>query len=854
MATEALTYVLTITNAGPHLAEGVQVTDVLPAGLTVVSAQPSVGSCSGTTTLICELGALEVAAEETVTIVVTPTALGTLTNAVTVMTNGVDSDTTNNTAETTTLIKGGILVPILVGLTQADAEAAIVAANLTVGTVTTQASDTVLAGNVMTHDPIAGTNVAPGRSVNLVVSEGPDTDLDQVSDDIEDGSPFGGDGNQDGIQDSTQDNVASLPNHTDGNYVTLVSPPGTQLANVQAQANPSPGDAPAVNFPFGFLTFTVHGVEVGGATNVTLLLHGNTKVNTFYHYGPTPENPTLHWYEFLFEDTTGAEILPDQVVLHFVDGQRGDHDLLANGQIVDPGGPGQAPVAVPDVVGLSRTDAEAAILANDLLVGMVTPVTNQPFPLGQIASQDPQAGTGASLGSTVNLNIAAGRSPSLDVDADGRADAFTDGMLIARYLMGFTREALTSGVMNPAGIRTTPDHLIAFLASLRTTMLDVDCNGQAEALTDGMLIMRFMMGFQGSALIQDLVDPTGCRNTAPLIIAYLSQFTPGANTPPFAQVGPDQSVLIGTLATLDGSASVDLDGDPLTFAWSLIAQPPGSTAILSTPTDIMPTLVPDLPGEYVAQLLVHDGTVDSPPDTVTITAIDPLADLSISKADDVDPIIAGHTLTYSMTVHNTGPEEAANVIVTDTLPAGVTFVVSTGCAEDPTGVPTCVLGIIPAGGSASFTITVVVEAGTTGTLTNSATVAADTDDPDPTNNTITEDTVVTAQADLSLTKVEDVDPIIAGNTLTYTMTVSNAGPSDAANVVVTDTLPVGVTLVSTTGCAEDPTGVPTCTLGTIPLGGSASYTLTVVVDANTTGTITNTATVARRHRRSGRHK
>jgi hypothetical protein len=62
-------------------------------------------------------------------------------------------------------------------------------------------------------------------------------------------------------------------------------------------------------------------------------------VNTYYKYGPTLDSPAPHWYEFLFDGTTGAEILSDRVVLHFVDGQRGDDDLAANGQIVEPGAP-----------------------------------------------------------------------------------------------------------------------------------------------------------------------------------------------------------------------------------------------------------------------------------------------------------------------------------------------------------------------------------------------------------------------------------------------------------------------------------------------------------------------------------
>jgi parallel beta-helix repeat protein len=167
-----------------------------------------------------------------------------------------------------------------------------------------------------------------------------DDDSDGVSDVVEGGAPNGGDGNSDGILDSQQDNVTSLPNAVDEGYVTIVSPGETALENVSAGDNPSPADAPAgVEFPIGFFEFTVSGMAPGGSTTVTLLLPVGHTVGTYYKYGPTPDNPTNHWYEFLYNGTTGAEILPDRIILHFVDGQRGDNDLTANGQIVDPGAP-----------------------------------------------------------------------------------------------------------------------------------------------------------------------------------------------------------------------------------------------------------------------------------------------------------------------------------------------------------------------------------------------------------------------------------------------------------------------------------------------------------------------------------
>ena len=225
------------------------------------------------------------------------------------------------------------------------------------------------------------------------------------------------------------------------------------------------------------------------------------------------------------------------------------------------------------------------------------------------------------------------------------------------------------------------------------------------------------------------------------------------------------------------------------------------------------------------------------------TTIEAVADLSITKVDSVDPALAGTSLTYTLEVTNNGPSDATSVVVTDTLPAGVTFVSTSGCTEDPNGVPTCSLGTLLAGGSASYTVVVDIDSDTLGTLTNSASVASAATDPVTANDSVSEDTLIEAEADLSITKVDSVDPVIAGTGLTYTLEVTNAGPSDAASVVITETLPAGVTLVSTTGCTEDPSGIPTCSLGDLVAGGSTSVTVEVTVDSDTLGVLSNTASV-----------
>ena len=106
------------------------------------------------------------------------------------------------------------------------------------------------------------------------------------------------------------------------------------------------------------------------------------------------------------------------------------------------------------------------------------------------------------------------------------------------------------------------------------------------------------------------------------------------NSPPVAEAGADQSAARGESVQLDGSASSDVDGDPLTFAWSFISVPVGSTATLSAATSATPSFVVDLPGPYVVELIVDDGALASDPDTVTIVGLNaaPVAEAGADQA------------------------------------------------------------------------------------------------------------------------------------------------------------------------------------------------------------------------------
>lgn len=92
-----------------------------------------------------------------------------------------------------------------------------------------------------------------------------------------------------------------------------------------------------------------------------------------------------------------------------------------------------------------------------------------------------------------------------------------------------------------------------------------------------------------------------------------------ANAAPTANAGPAQSVFVGSTVTLNGSGSSDTDGDHLTFNWSLTSKPAGSGAVLTSPTTVKPAFTADLPGVYVASLIVSDGKASSSVATVSVT-------------------------------------------------------------------------------------------------------------------------------------------------------------------------------------------------------------------------------------------
>jgi len=94
-------------------------------------------------------------------------------------------------------------------------------------------------------------------------------------------------------------------------------------------------------------SFTLTGVTPGGAVQVVLFLSGEASIDSYWKYGKEPGDETVHPYEFMLADGTGAEIIGNTIILHFIDGQKGDDGLIAEGTIVDDGGPAVAAESIP---------------------------------------------------------------------------------------------------------------------------------------------------------------------------------------------------------------------------------------------------------------------------------------------------------------------------------------------------------------------------------------------------------------------------------------------------------------------------------------------------------------------------
>ena len=165
------------------------------------------------------------------------------------------------------------------------------------------------------------------------------------------------------------------------------------------------------------------------------------------------------------------------------------------------------------------------------------------------------------------------------------------------------------------------------------------------------------------------------------------------------------------------------------------------------------------------------------------------------SVDNAAPDVGGN-VTFTLTVSNAGPDAAPNVAVKDLLPVGLNYVSDDGAGAYSSGTGVWTVGTVAASGSATLHITATATSASINGVTNTAEITSSgVPDPDstPNNHNAGEDdqssiTVNAKDADLSITKTDSPDPVLAGSNITYTIDVKNNGPDASLNLTLSDTI------------------------------------------------------------------
>lgn len=219
------------------------------------------------------------------------------------------------------------------------------------------------------------------------------------------------------------------------------------------------------------------------------------------------------------------------------------------------------------------------------------------------------------------------------------------------------------------------------------------------------------------------------------------------------------------------------------------------------------------------------------------------ADLSVTGSAPAGPLTLGDSFDYMLKLENLGPDTASGVTLTDTLPAGVTFVSADPAPTAQQGrILTFALGSLA--GKATRTIQIQVKSALAGTLTNSVVITGDPSgapDPDPENNNASQTTIVQPapqpqpNPDLAVTLSAPPGPVLDGQQFVYTITVANHGPGSATGVTLQNWLPAAAQLISASasqGSWTPSPGTVSAALGKLSPGASATVTITISVSAS----------------------
>ena len=574
-------------------------------------------------------------------------------------------------------------------------------------------------------------------------------------------------------------------------------------------------------FPAGFFGFTATGVGVS-TTAVDLFFQEGTIILRYWKYGATTSISTPHWYEFDFDGATGIFIDVNKVTLHFVDGQRGDDDLTANGQIVDVGGPVFAPA---DLI-LTKSDLPDPVLVGERLTYTLV-----------ITNQGPSSATDVTLTDTLTETL----PPNATfISAEPSQGSCAEELMTVTCNLGDLSNLADATVT----ITVVPEEAAG--GTIIPNLARVEANESDSDNTNNSAIQRTVVNRHADTALIKTADPDPVLVEKPLTYTLV-----------VANHGPSQATMVEVIDELPvavtfesvrtSQGSCNHAGGSVTCDLGKLDNGATATiAIIVTPTAAAGGITLTNKATVTVTSDVADFNLENN-DVIQNTAVLRSVDLGVGIADTPDPVQAGDRVIYEVTVTNNGPSLATGVVLTGSLPAKTIFESATpnqGHCEEETGTLTCVLGALVKEAKAKVTIAVIPMDRASGTdISISASVNAAEIDPESANNTASQDTTVRPAADLSVTRAGPAEPVLLGGGFSYTLTVINQGPSKASGVTLTDSLSTSATFVSALPSQGSCSGTLTvaCDIGTLESGNDATVTITVV--PNISGDLTNTTRV-----------
>ena len=802
---ETVTFTINVFNAGPNNAVNVVVSDLLPAGLQLISATPSVGSYNNITG-VWTIGNLAHEATATLLLVTNATQPGVQTNNANVTSNTFDPHPEDNSA--------GVTVDVH---PSADLS------------ITKTANDTTPDYLQMVTFTIVVKNNGPNNATGVVMNDFLPVGLNYVSSIATQGSYNNATG------------VWTIGNMTNGSTVTLtinatVVQAGLTMTNIatvsgnENDPNPTNNQAIAIlngnlaadlavqkqvdnAFPFNGqnVTFTIH-VSNNGPNNAAdavvydLLPAGLQFISANATQG-SYNNVTGAW---VIGNITNGTSVSLKILVKITQAGLINNTAIVNATTFDPNLENNNSTVTLNV----EPGSDMAITKT---VSDTTPNVGQSVTFTLTVTNN---GLDDNTGVVVNDLLPAGLQFLSASTGQGSYDNNTGIWTIGNMSLG-------SSVVLTIVVNVTQSGNITNMANVTGDHEDLDpTNNQAIAILNGEPAADL-------AINKTVNDNT--PNNGDIITFTITVFNAGPNDAVNVLVS---DLLPAGLNFVSANPSVGTYNST-TGVWTVGNLLQGANAIITIVANVTQS------GSFTNVANTTSDTFDPHPEDnrseVTVDA-QKAADIAVTKSVDNPLPNYLQDVTFTITVTNHGPDNATNVIVSDLLPAGLIFLSanpSQGTYNPATGI--WIIGNLDNGSSVTLLINATVNQ-TTSTITNIARGNATENDPNPSNNEGTATLNGNPAADLAISKTVDNLSPYNGNTVHFTLTITNAGPDNATGVFVTDLLPAGLQFVS----ASADQGTYNATTGIWTIGNmTAGSTVTMIINALVTqpGEFTNTAVV-----------